>query len=85
MGTAAVVLPWPDHLDALEEWLRRTAATLASPEGGVVGPLTTAPDGPLPADLRVRAASALQSLDRLRQAGEQRRRELVRGQAYSRY
>ncbi len=80
-----VVLPWADHLDALEEWLRRTRDAV---EGTALdGPpaLVSSADGPLPEHLRLRAAVALQELERLQALGQERRRQLDRGQAYSRF
>ncbi|MCW2776598.1 MAG: hypothetical protein JWN17_323 [Frankiales bacterium] len=81
----AAVLPWADHLDALEEWLRRSRVLLAT--DGRLEDLpapSCVPDGPLPQDLALRAAVALQTLEELEQAGARRLRELQRGQAYAR-
>ena len=77
------MLAWEEHLDALEEWLRRTREALGSADA--VAPLACTPVGDLPAARRTRAAAALQALDRLAGLAEQRRRELARGEAYSRY
>ncbi|MCW2606200.1 MAG: hypothetical protein JWO60_893 [Frankiales bacterium] len=75
-----VVLDWPDHLDALEEWLRRARDLLEA--GGELPPLASTPEGPLPEELRLRAGVALDALHRLEQAGARRARELQRGRAY---
>lgn len=85
--SSPVVLPWADHLDALEEWLRQGRALLEAPEGTEtpLPPLGTVPAGPLPAELHLRAQAGLQELERLQQVGERRRRGLARGEAYSRY
>ncbi|MCU1692935.1 MAG: hypothetical protein JWM64_2026 [Frankiales bacterium] len=86
VGRVPVVLAWPDHLDALEEWLRRTRDAL---QGGALeslpGPLVSVGDGPLPEGLRLRAAVALQELQRLQATGLERRLGLARGQAYQRF
>ena len=82
-GTA--VLAWTEHLDALEEWVRRTHEVIADGSDEAVGPLACTPSGDLPAGLRTRAAAALQALDRLAVLAERRRRELARAEAYRRY
>ena len=80
------VLPWPDHLDALEEWLRRGRALFAGTDGVVdLPPLVCVPDGALPPELRLRAAADLQELERLQAVVERRLHEAQRGAAYSRY
>lgn len=76
----AAALPWPDHLDALEEWLRRAQACLDA--GEELPPLTSEPDGPLPEELRLRAAVAVDALRRLERSGARRLRDLHRGRAY---
>lgn len=81
---APAALPWADHLDALEEWLRRGRALLESGDAAGLPALTSAPVGPLPAALHLRAAAGLQELERLLLLGERRRQELARSQAYSR-
>lgn len=83
---APALLAWPDHLDALEEWLRRGRALLAG-TGGVVDlpPLVCVPDGPLPEPLRLRATVDLQELDRLEELAERRLGAARRGAAYRRY
>ena len=80
------VLAWPDHLDALEEWLRRGRALFAG-TGDVVDlpPLACVPDGPLPEPLRLRATVALQELDHLQLLGHRRLGAARRGAAYRRY
>ena len=82
----ARVLPWPDHLDALEERLRRGRALFAGTTDVVdLPPLVCVPDGPLAAARRLRAAADLLALHRLEQLGERRVREALRGAAYRRY
>lgn len=80
-----VVLAWAEHLDALEEWLRRVREAVERGEVDAVAPPACTPAGDLPRALRTRAAAALQSLERLAGLAEQRRRELSRAEAYSRY
>ncbi len=87
LAPAAVVLPWADHLDALEEWLRRSRDLIESGSehlADLPGP-ASAPDGPLPAALRLRAATALQALQQVEQAAARRAVDLRHSQAYSRY
>ena len=80
------VLPWADHLDALEEWLRRGRALFSGDDGVVdLPPLVSVPDGPLPDDLRLRATVDLQELERLTELGERRLKSATREQAYRRY
>lgn len=86
LATGLHVLAWPDHLDALEEWLRRGRALFAGTDGVVeLPPLACVPDGPLPEQLRLRATVDLQELERLQELGERRLSEARRGQAYRRY
>lgn len=85
MSASPVVLPWPDHLDALEEWLRRTRDVVEGAAGEGPEPLVSVADGPLPPHLRLRAAVALQELQRLQVAGQARRRALDRGRAYAQH
>ena len=81
------VLAWSDHLDALEEWLRRTRDALegAGDLADQLPALASVPRGPLPPALRVRAGAALEALRLLEQLGARRREALARGEAYSRY
>ena len=85
--SSLVVLPWADHLDALEEWLRHGRALLEASEASAdaLPALGTVPSGPLPPDLHLRAQAGLHELERLQQVAERRRRGLARGEAYSRY
>lgn len=79
--------PWDDHLDAVEEWLRRTRDLLegrGEPADQVPAP-GPAPAGALPAALRLRAAAALAAMQRLERLGQARRGALSRGEAYARY
>lgn len=82
------VLAWPDHLDAFEEWLRRTRDVLEDAVGSVdpvadLPELTSVPDGPLPPALRLRAGAALQALHDVEQVGRRLHGDLGRGQALS--
>jgi hypothetical protein len=75
---------WRDHLDAVEEWLRRTRDLLEGRTDAAAPAPAAAPPGPLPAALRTRAAAALAGMQRLEQLGPARRRTLARGEAYAR-
>jgi hypothetical protein len=73
---------WEDALDALEEWVRRTATELARPTPSAPGAAPLLPPGQVPGALALRAqllASAMRNAetDLLR-----RREQLRREQAY---
>lgn len=78
---------WGDHLDAVEEWLRRTRDLLEgrSDPADLVPAPGPAPAAALPAALQPRAAAALEAMQRLEQLGRSRRGELSRSEVYARY
>jgi hypothetical protein len=84
---APVVLAWTDHLDALEEWLRRSRDLLETGDPALADlpPLACVPAGPLPSALALRAAVALATLDQLGQTAARRLLDLQRSSAYARY
>jgi hypothetical protein len=86
-GVLPCVLPWEDHLDAFEEWVRRMRDVLEDGDLGAddLPALASVPDGPLPDGLRLRAQAGLQSLSALEETGARRRGALARSEAYSRY
>lgn len=76
-------LRWPDLLDALEERNRRFAALV----NGGTSPVPEVPlraDGPLPAELTLRAEAVLAETERLAALAELRRDRSRRSLHYSR-
>ena len=71
---------WDEALDALEEWLRRTAAELAG--DGPEAPAVALPTTPVPEGLRLRATALLQRMGDLEVEAMQRRTSLERARAY---
>lgn len=74
--------PWGDALDALEEWVRRTAATLLSTDPGTPGQAPALPGVPVPDGLRLRAQLLLSSLQNVEGDVLRRREHLQREHAY---
>jgi hypothetical protein len=73
---------WTTTLDALEEWVRRTAAGFATRDLDLPADPPAVPSGPVPPALRVRALALLAQLHATQTAGLLRRDQVVREQAY---
>ncbi|MGZ6791362.1 MAG: hypothetical protein ACXVFV_00295 [Mycobacteriales bacterium] len=74
---------WETALDALEEWLRRTAEGLRSRDLALPPPPAALPTTPVPAALQVRAQAVLAAMATVEAAGQARRERLVRERAYA--
>lgn len=74
-------LPWPDYLDALEEWTRRAEQAVRGGEEPL-RPLDEQPDGRLPAEHGLRARALLARMQQLQELGARRAAELDRARAY---
>jgi hypothetical protein len=73
---------WAASLDALEEWLRRTAEGLRSRDLALPSAPGALPPGPVPPAFQVRAQAVLAQLAAVEAAGLARRERLVRERAY---
>ena len=73
---------WVEALDALEEWVRRTAATLRSSTPGELEPAPALPEGGVPSALRLRAQLVLSALANVESDVLRRREQLERERAY---
>jgi hypothetical protein len=73
---------WTDALDALEEWVRRTATTLRLADPGVPDPAPRLPQGTAPAELRLRAQLLLSALHNVESDVLRRREQLERERTY---
>jgi hypothetical protein len=73
---------WEDALDALEEWVRRTATTLRHSEPGVPDPAPQLPQGLVPDDLRLRAQLLASALRNVESDVLRRREQLERERTY---
>lgn len=73
---------WPAALDALEEWVRRTAAGVAGREPQVPTTAPSLPTTAVPAELRLRAQQLLHALGTVEEAVLRRRERLEQEAAY---
>lgn len=73
---------WPDALDALEEWVRRTAEGISGDEPAAPDPAPALPPGTVPDELRLRAQQLLHALSTVEEAVLQRRARLEREARY---
>jgi hypothetical protein len=76
-----MAMPWPAYLDALEEWTRRADTAVRGGEDALE-PLAADPEGPVPAELALRARALLDRMRQLQTLAERRRRELDRARSY---
>lgn len=75
--------PWPALLDALEERTRRLAAVVEDDETGPVPEVALRADGPLPAELALRARALLAETERLTGVAAHRQAVVARTLRYS--
>jgi hypothetical protein len=73
---------WDDALDALEEWLRRSAAALREATPGALDPAPALPTTAVPATALLRAQLLLGHLGEVVAETARRREQLTRQQAY---
>lgn len=78
-----VPLGWSEHLAVLEEWLRQADRVLAATTLEPLSPPVSTPVGPLPEDLRIRAAVVQQRLAALQERAALRARQLEQSRAYT--
>jgi len=73
---------WPAALDALEEWVRRTAEGVAAKEPAAPGTAPSLPGTAVPADLRLRALQLVHTLGTVEEAVLRRRERVEQEAAY---
>lgn len=73
---------WDDALDALEEWVRRTAEGLAGPTPQRPDTPPVLPAGPAPEQVRLRVQSLVETIHQVEAAVLHKREQLRREQAY---
>jgi hypothetical protein len=73
---------WEDALDALEEWVRRTATELVRPAPAPPGAAPVLPAGPVPRSLALRAQLLASAMSNAETDLLRRREQLRCEQAY---
>jgi len=80
--TATQDRTWSDALDALEEWVRRTAECVGGDEPAAPDSAPPLPQGRVPDELRLRAQQLLHALGTVEEAVMRRRAQLEREARY---
>jgi|GEM_PF-5921740 len=74
---------WSAWLDGLQAWADRTVQALAGRDLALPEPPTGGPEGPVPAELLLRAHLVMAQLEAVEQQVARRRARLTREHAYS--